>query len=241
MSDSNIVILLKGGRLPTWYGLAGEDQDAISQEHVDLMLSVATQHRMLRIEGYRLLSPVHSWERFWVIEFSTLNGAEAWIEAELAPPYGRYGYYEYHLARRYHNTLYNGLASPDRQIKGKGSDDPHGIPTLKADLNSLVVLQFKRWSADAIDMPKDQRGDEKQRGRAQSVAGTHSLISLESFKLLSPQADWVETTVIEFPNFVGAEAWLEAENSQPHSMYTVQSMYLSRRWCPEYFDTWASP
>ncbi len=241
MSDSNIVILLKGGRLPAWYGLAVEDQEAFSQEHVNLMLKVAAQHRMLRIEGYRLLSPVQSWERFWVIEFPTLNGATAWIEAEMAPPYGRFGYYDYHLARRYSNTLYNDLASPDRLMQGKAGDDPHRIPTLKADRNSLVVLQFKRWSAGAIDMPKDKRGDGKHRARIQSVAGAHKLVSLESFKLLSPQADWIETTVVEFPDFGGAEAWLEAENDQPHSMYTVQSMYLARRWSPDYFDTWASP
>ena len=52
------------------------------------MLSVARDHRMKRMEGFRLIAPQERWERFWVIEFPTLEGAEAWIEAEMAPPYG---------------------------------------------------------------------------------------------------------------------------------------------------------
>ena len=54
---------------------------------------------MRRLEGFRLMGRQYHWERFWVIEFPTLDGAEAWIEAEIAPPYGLYGYYDYELAR----------------------------------------------------------------------------------------------------------------------------------------------
>ena len=83
-----VFVLFKGGRLPSWYLLSDEERRAAEQNHIDLMLSVAKEHGMRRLEGFRLIGRQHDWERFWVIEFPTLDGAEAWIEAEIAPPYG---------------------------------------------------------------------------------------------------------------------------------------------------------
>ena len=98
-SGDSVVVLYKGGRLPSWDGLTVEEQDEYSREHVDLMLSVAREHGLMGLEGFKLVGPVGDWMRFWAIEFPTFEGAEAWIAAEMEPPYGRYGYYEYHLAR----------------------------------------------------------------------------------------------------------------------------------------------
>ena len=78
VSRDSVIILYKGGRLPTWHDLAPEAQHAYQQEHVDLMLSVAREHGLMRLEGFKLMTPQDSWERFWVIEFPTLAGTEAW-------------------------------------------------------------------------------------------------------------------------------------------------------------------
>ena len=86
-SDS-VVVLFKGGRLPAWHDLSPETRDAYEQEHIDLMLSVAREHGLRRIEGFRLITAQGPWVRYWVIEFPTMAGAEAWIEAEIRPPYG---------------------------------------------------------------------------------------------------------------------------------------------------------
>src|SRR5439155_10327808 len=94
-----IFVLFKGGRLPSWHLLSEAERTAAEQNHIDLMLSVEERHDMRRLEGFRLMGRQHDWERFWVIEFPTLDGAEAWIEAEIKPPYGLYGYYDYQLAR----------------------------------------------------------------------------------------------------------------------------------------------
>ena len=55
------------------------------------MLEVAGRHRMVGLEGFRLITPQQNWQRFWTIEFPTFAGARDWIEKE-APPYGRYGF-----------------------------------------------------------------------------------------------------------------------------------------------------
>ena len=83
---SSVVVLYKGGRLPSWGQLTTAEQDAASQEHVDLMLEIGHEHGLKRLEGFKLVGPHKDWERFWLIEFPTMAGAEAWIEAEMAPP-----------------------------------------------------------------------------------------------------------------------------------------------------------
>jgi hypothetical protein len=55
----------------------------------------------MRIEAYRLLGPKAEYHRAWVIEFPALEDAEAWLEAEVLPPHGRYSDKRYLLARRW--------------------------------------------------------------------------------------------------------------------------------------------
>ena len=99
LPEENLTLLYKGGRLPGWYQLSQNKRQVYEQAHVDLMLSVAKEAQLKRLEGFRLITPQQHWERFWLIEFATLSNAEAWIKAEMAPPYGDYGYYEYDLDR----------------------------------------------------------------------------------------------------------------------------------------------
>ena len=91
VKKDSVVVFLKGGRIPSWYGLSSEEQDSYSVEHINLMKSVINKYKMITLEGYKLLSPVNDWKFFWTIKFPTFEGAESWIEAEMEPPYGRYG------------------------------------------------------------------------------------------------------------------------------------------------------
>ena len=73
--------------------------DAYRQEHVDLMLDVAKRHGLMRIDAFRLIAPKPDYHRAWLIEFPTLEDAEAWLDAEVLPPHGRYSDKWYLLAR----------------------------------------------------------------------------------------------------------------------------------------------
>jgi hypothetical protein len=238
--DESVVVLFKGGRLPAWHRLSQKEQDAFSQEHVDLMLSVSQQYRLMHLEGFRLLGPQNNWQRFWVIEFPTLAGAETWIRAEMAPPYGRYGYYEYHLARRaYPDGVIDRSALPPAQESAGG--DPHRIPSLKTDPSSLVVLTFRRWLPGAAELSAKERGEVRQARKLRAVAKRHGLIRLELFRLMAPQVDWHEVGLVELPSFAAAEAWMEAETALPHGNLTLLTMHLARKWAPAYFAQWVCP
>ena len=235
--DESVVVLFKGGRLPAWNRLSQKEQDAFSQEHVDLMLSVSQRYRLMHLEGFRLLGPQNNWQRFWVIEFPSLAGAETWIRAEMAPPYGRYGYYEYHLARRaYPDGVIDRSARPPAQESAGG--DPHRIPSLKTDPSSLVVLSFRRWLPGAAELSAKERGEVRQARQLRAVARRHGLIRLELFRLMAPQADWQEVGLVELPSFAAAEAWMEAETALPHGSLTLLTMHLARKWAPAYFARW---
>ena len=236
------MVLFKGGRLPSWHRLSQKEQEAFSQEHVDLMLSVSRRYRLMHLEGFRLLGPQDHWQRFWLIEFPSLAGAEAWIQAEMAPPYGRYGHYEYHLARRaYQDGFTDRAAHPPARNSRAGGDDPHRIPSLQIDPTSLVVLTFRRWLPGAAEMSAEERGEVEQSRRLQAVAKRHGLIRLELFRLMAPQPDWHEVGLVELPSFAAAEAWMEAETSLPHSGFTLLTMHLARKWAPAYFAQWVCP
>ena len=62
MSDP-VVVLYRGGRLPSWHHATDAERDAAQRHHVDLMLDVGRRHGLVRIEGYRLLAPQGDWER----------------------------------------------------------------------------------------------------------------------------------------------------------------------------------
>ena len=240
-SGDSVVVLFKGGRLPAWHALSQREQDAFSQEHVDLMLSVSRRYGLMHLEGFRLLGPQDNWQRFWVIEFPSLAGAEAWIQAEMAPPYGRYGYYEYHLARRaYQDDFKDRTSRPTARKSPASGGDPHRIPSLRTDPASLVVLTFRRWLPGTAELSAEERGQVEQARQFEAVAQRHGLMRLDMFRLMAPQADWHEVELVELPSFAGAEAWMEAETSLPYSSFVVLNMHLARKWAPAYFVQWVS-
>lgn len=238
-SGDSVVVLIKGGRLPAWHALSQREQDDFSQEHVDLMLSVSRRYGLMHLEGFRLLGPQDNWQRFWVIEFPSLAGAEAWIQAEMAPPYGRYGYYEYHLARR---ASRDGLIVRASRLPAPKSpvaaENPRHIPTLKIDSSSLVVLTFRRWLPGAAELSAQEPGQVEHTRRLKAIAKRHRLIRLELFRLMAPQADWHEVGLIELPSFAGAEAWMEVETAFPNSRFALVTQHLARKWAPAYFARW---
>ena len=147
VSRDSVMVLAKTGRQASWHRLTEDERRSAEREHVDLMLSVAARHRMRRLEGFRLIGQQGRWQRFWLIEFPTFAGAEEWIEAEMAPPYGRDGFYEYHLTRPLAPDHFDAwLPGPPRVIAPQEAD-PAAIPALGADRSSVVVLQFSpfRW------------------------------------------------------------------------------------------------
>ena len=231
--------MYQGGRLPSWDLLTNDQQTAFSQEHIDLMLSVAREHGMLRLEGFKLLQPQGPWQRFWVIEFPTMDGAEAWIDAEMAPPYGLYGYYQYHLSRPWQrdslNTWVNNPMPPVEAVT-----DPKQQHALGVDMSSVVALTFDRWRAGAEAVSAAERGDTEHVELMQSVAREHGLMRLEAFRLIAPQHDWHRAWLAEFPTLEGAQAWHDADTQPPHSTYVAKTCYLTRKWSPEYFAAWVA-
>ncbi|MBT3341571.1 MAG: hypothetical protein HN712_26945 [Gemmatimonadetes bacterium] len=237
--EDDVVILYRGGRLPSWDQLDAEQQLAVQQEHVDLMLSVAGEHHLQSMYGYRLVTPRGAWERFWTIAFPNLAGAEAWMSAEVAPPYGRYGYYEYDLARRWRPESLAWL--PQRTIHAEDGADPRVVPALAVDAGSIVVLCFSRWQPGSDEIAPHVRGDELRRQRLQDVAGDHGLLHGEVFRLVGSGRDGDLVWILEFPDLVGAEAWINAEVAPPGGSYHERTYHLSRRWAPAYFASWSSP
>ena len=236
----SVVVLFKGGRLPSWHQLSDEERREFERTHVDLMLSVAQQHKMSRLEGFRLIAPQGDWQRFWLIEFPTIEGAESWIQAEMAPPYGLHGYYEYHLSKPLHPAPYSSwVTNPIPPIIPLASD-PHTVPALRSDPGSVVLLMFARYRPGAEALTTEERGDAQHIDWMQRIARKHGLMRLEGFQLLSPQADWHRAWVIELPTLEAAEEWVAGEESLPHGMHAKRTMHLARKWAPEYFATWSS-
>ena len=171
VSKESVVVLFKGGRLPAWHKLTAEERRAYEQEHVDLMLSVARRHGLMRLEGFRLIGPQQPWERFWVVEFPTVEGAEAWTDAEMAPPYGVYGYYEYYLARRWGADHFSRWVVRPRELQRPVQvAHPGSVPPLDVDRSSVVVLLFGRGQPEHDATPAEQRGAGRAH-RADAVRG----------------------------------------------------------------------
>jgi len=239
MSDESVVVLLKGGRLPTWHDLDAATREAYEQEHIDLMLSVAREHGLRRIEGFRLITAQGPWARYWVIEFPTLAGAEAWIEAELRPPYGAFGFAEYELARPYQVELLESWPSRP-QPAVTPTPDPHVAPALQVRTDSIVILLFGRWHPGSELVDPMTRGDAEHDALMQRVARDHGLMRIEAFRLVAPKPEYHRAWVIEFPTLEDAEAWLDAEVLPPHGRYSHKTYVLARPWAPEYFASWAA-
>lgn len=238
-NQDSVVILFKGGRLPAWHELTQQQRADYSAQHVELMLEVAHTHGMMTLEGFKLLEPQRSWERFWVMEFPTLEGAEAWIEAEMAPPYGIYGYYEYYLARRFAQEYFADWTSVPRvEPRPQIPVDPQDIPILDVDRSSCVLLEFARELPNAMLAPEPESRRERSRKLLKSVAQEHGLIRLEAFQLIAPQNDWLHAYVVEVPTLDAAEAWIHAEREPPHAAYSSKTVHLAYRWAPAFFARW---
>ena len=238
LAPDSIVVLFKGGRLPEWHDLSRADRDRFEQEHVDLMLSVGREHGLMGIEGFRLITAQGPFVRYWVIEFPTLAGAEAWIEAEMRPPYGAYGYYEYELARRHAVEQLATWPSRARPEIVPLTSAPHDRGPLAARTDSIVILLFGRWRPEAERVDATLRGDDEHNELMLGVARDRGLMRIEAFRLLAPKADYHRAWVIEFATLADAEAWLDAEVLPPHGRYSEKRYLLARPWAPEYFATW---
>jgi uncharacterized protein YciI len=234
----SIVVLFKGGRLPAWHDLSDEQRQAYEQEHVDLMLATGREHGLMRIEGYRLITAQQPWARFWVIELPTLEAAEAWIRAEMKPPYGAFGWYQYHLARRHAREELSDWPSRPIPAVERVRSDPHTVPALAARTDSVVILLFGRWLPEAELATAEERGDAEHVELMKRVARDRGLMRIEAYQLIAPEPDWHRAWVIEFPTLEDAEAWLDAEVLPPHGRYSHKRYLLARRWAPEYFETW---
>ncbi len=233
--DGGVTVLFKGGRLASWHRLSPARRQAYEQEHVDLMLAIAKKHGMRRMEGFRLMAPQGAYERFWVIEFPELVGAEAWIEAEMAPSYGRYGYYEYYLARgglpAYCADWAKGVLPPT-PLPG----DAHQVPGLDVDRGSVVAVLFEQGEAGQVAGEKSVTDAYVEAMR--TFCEEHGLMRLECFKLIAPRADWHHVWLAEFATFDSAEEWVQAEKGPAHGCLSERSFLLTRKWAPEYFASW---
>ena len=236
--DQRVVILYKGGRLPSWHALTPRQREAYQQEHVDLMLSEAHRHGLQRLEGFRLMTPQPAYERFWTIEFPSLAGARAWIDAEIAPPYGRYGFYEYYLSVPWRTDYFSSWVTAPPPAPPRSGADPHRVPVLSADRESVVLLSFGRWRPESRELTPEERGDAERLATLKSIAREHGLRRFEAYKLITPQDEWHLAWILEFPELSGAEAWIDAEVGPPHGHHAVRSFHLARRWAPDYFATW---
>ena len=237
----SIIVLCKGGRLPSWHDLTQAERDAYRQEHVDLMLDVAREHGLMRLEGFRLVTAQGPWQHYWVMEFPTLDGAEAWIEAEMRPPSGAHGFYEYELARwHWREGLASWPSQPGPEVVPL-TDDPHHVPDLGVRTDSIVIILFGRWRPEAETVTADVRGDDEHVELMLDVAKRHGLMRIDAFRLIAPKPDYHRAWLIEFPTLADAEAWLDAEVLPPHGRYSDKWYLLARPWAPEYFATWPAP
>lgn len=233
--NEGITVLFKGGRLASWHRLTPEQRKAYEQEHVDLMLEIARSHRLRRIEGFRLMAPQGAYERFWILDFPDLAGAEAWIAAEMAPPYGRYGYYEYYLARGGLPDYCVGWAQGVSALEPTPGD-PHQVPLLDIDRSSVVALLFERGEPGQIAGEKPVNSVYLE--AMSTFCRERNLQRLECFKLMAPQAEWHHVWLAEFPSLAAAEEWIQIEKGPAHGSLSERSFALARKWAPEYFASW---
>ena len=227
-TDQQVTILLKGGRLQSWHRLSAAQQEAYQQEHVNLMLATASNFGLRRLEGYRLIAPQGSWQRFWIIEFPSLAGAQAWIKAEMAPPYGNYGFFDYHLS---HQIQFKDRLPDQRNEILPLAGDPHEVPPLSVEMGSVVVFLYEHDKPEFGLAPLEVEA-------TFSRARAHKAINLERFDLIAPQPNWDRVWLVEFPTLGLAEAWIETEAAASENDMTERYFQLTRKWAPNYFVTW---
>ena len=230
-NKDSVVVLVKAGRLQNWDLLTAEKQQDYVRQHVELILKVGHKYGIQRLEAFRLMGLQQPWHRLWVIEFPTLEGAEEWIQAEMAPPYGSYGYWEYYLARPWGSDYFSSWATQKRRIMPPITNQAlHRIPALEVDVATTVVLMFGRRLPGSDLMSIADRGDQEHVDLMKSVARKHDLLRLEGFKLIAPQDAWHLAWIIEFPTIVGAEAWMQAEVKPVYGTYNSKVYHLARNY-----------
>ena len=233
---NDVVLLARTGRLDSWHKLTNAERQTATDHHVDLMVRMATDTSMRRLDGYRLMTPLDRFERFWVMAFPDLIGAESWIAAEMQPPYGLYGYYEYDLARPIDMSGAS-LIVGDPLPREVSYADPRQIPSLAADADHIAVVCFGRSSAALgwqIPEPTAPAFDTN----GPSGGGAYRL--LEGYRLIAPRADWQYTWLCVTRTMSAAEAWINAQTEADRRTEYVQRFLLARRWQPDYFASWVA-
>ena len=232
----SVVVLCKRGVYPSHFDFSEEERAEHTRHHVDLMLSVCREHRLQGMEGYRLTPTREPWQRFWIIEFPSFEGAEAWIEAEVEPPSGPYNFSEYHLGRRWGSGVFSRWATRERPvIEPLQIQDMSILPHLKKYDGSVVVFGFAQRPTGHDWLGTDFDGYVES---MKAVAEEHGLMGLEVFKVIDLQDSLHSVWIAEFETLEGAEAWSKAEEGSPQGGFGFKVMHLARRWAPEYFSTW---
>ena len=71
------------------------------------------------------------------------------MDAEMRPPYGLYGYYEYDLSRAFAPDRFASWVSDPLPRPARTAGDPHHVPELGADPDHIVVVMFERMRPSA--------------------------------------------------------------------------------------------
>ncbi|MDP7579684.1 MAG: hypothetical protein QGF12_09175 [SAR202 cluster bacterium] len=230
-AKDRVVVIAKTGRLQSWDMLSMEDQEKYTRDHLDLILDVGSKYGIERLEAFRLIGIHQPWERMWLAEFPTFEGAEEWIQAEMAPPYGSDGYWEYYLARPWGPDYFSTWVINKRKTMAPlKCQNPNDIAGLKVDEESVVILMFGRGLPGSDLMSIDDRGDKEHVDLMKAIASEYGLMRLEGFKLIAPLDQWHRAWVIEFPTMAGAEAWMEAEVLPVYGTYNKKTYYLARNY-----------
>ena len=160
------------------------------------------------------------------------------MSAEVEPPYGRYGFYDYALARRWRPEGLAWLPQKPEPPMVRGAD-PHTIPDLASDPSSIVLLAFggRHRGSGQADSGKH---DEGRWRRMREVSRDHGLIHGEAFRLMGASDRGEFAWILEFPGLAGIEAWIDAETTPPMASCQRHNFHVARRWAPGYFTTWAS-
>ncbi|MBM04463.1 MAG: hypothetical protein CL766_06745 [Chloroflexi bacterium] len=232
VNKDKVVILVKAGRLQSWDFIDLKKQESYIKEHVELIKETGYKYGIQRLESFKLINYQQPWHRLWVIEFPTFEGAEAWIESEMAPPYGSHGYWEYYLARpwgpdyfsKWPTKAYNPINRPIIDT------DENTIPALEINENNIVVIMFGRTlpGSDILDI--NSRGDKEHVNLMKKIAKDYGLIRLEGFRLIAPQDSWHRAWIIEFPTLEGAEAWIKAEVEPVYGSHNSKIYHIARNY-----------
>lgn len=103
---ASIVLLAFGGRHRGADTDDSEDHDQRDtgdhdEERWRRMRKVSRDHRLIHGEVFRLLGASDRGDYAWILEFPGLDGIEAWIDAETAPPLAAGQRHDFHVARRW--------------------------------------------------------------------------------------------------------------------------------------------